>query len=90
MVFSYTTERRRDDLNKKLKRTSGARNRRHLVAVVYAHVDVHTRVARDAGDAARGDEAVSIVLLFRCDVVYHIYILYIDRCPLFLSPKIII
>jgi hypothetical protein len=45
-------------LNKKLKRASGARcNRRHLVAVVYAHIDVHTRVARDAGDVARGDEA---------------------------------
>jgi len=58
LVFSYTTERRRDDLNKKLKRASGARcNRRHLVAVVYAHIDVHTRVARDAGDVARGDEA---------------------------------
>jgi len=24
---------------------------------VYAHIDVHTRVARDAGDVARGDEA---------------------------------
>ena len=58
IVFSYTAERRRDDLNKKLERASGARcNRRHLVAVVYAHIDVHTRVARDAGDVARVDEA---------------------------------
>ena len=24
---------------------------------MYAHIDVHTRVARDAGDVARGDEA---------------------------------